>query len=233
MRSIASEDDWRTAVARLQDKVDEFNKSHPDEQIYFDSSFLVNEDGSFNQEKLAEMRSEAIVLRIGDANGHDTNSRTSQTGKSIEFSLEEKTVKDELPSDFESKFENGDYEAYFLEVQAADVKVNGTELNNANDPKGISRMFAVGEKNFQSLNCEVAEDGTIKQNFELCDGNAFPLSTQHCIEERLGEYKTAQPMSYTPVVKLGGNCSDEVYQSYLVFADRIERDYNVRMEVER
>lgn len=233
LRSIASEDDWRTAVARLQDKVDEFNKSHPDEQIYFDSSFLVNEDGSFNQEKLAEMRSEAIVLRIGDANGHDTNSRTSQTGKSIEFSLEEKTVKDELPSDFESKFENGDYEAYFLEVQAADVKVNGTELNNANDPKGISRMFAVGEGNFQSLNCEVAEDGTIKQNFELCDGNAFPLSTQHCIEERLGEYKTAQPMSYTPVVKLGGNCSDEVYQSYLVFADRIERDYNVRMEVER
>ncbi len=233
LRSIASEDDWRTAVGRLQDKVDEFNKSHPDEQIYFDSSFLVNEDGSFNQEKLAEMRSEAIVLRIGDANGHDTNSRTSQTGKSIEFSLEEKTVKDELPSDFESKFENGDYEAYFLEVQAADVKVDGTELNNANDPKGISRMFAVGEGNFQSLNCEVAEDGTIKQNFELCDGNAFPLSTQHCIEERLGEYKTAQPMSYTPVVKLGSNCSDEVYQSYLAFADRIERDYNVRMEVER
>ncbi len=233
LRSIASEDDWRTAVGRLQDKVDEFNKSHPDEQIYFDSSFLVNEDGSFNQEKLAEMRSEAIVLRIGDANGHDTNSRTSQTGKSIEFSLEEKTVKDELPSDFESKFENGDYEAYFLEVQAADVKVDGTELNNANDPKGISRMFAVGEGNFQSLNCEVDKDGTIKQNFELCDGNAFPLSTQHCIEERLGEYKTAQPMSYTPVVKLGGNCSDEVYQSYLAFADRIERDYNVRMEVER
>lgn len=233
LRSIASEDDWRTAVGRLQDKVDEFNKSHPDEQIYFDSSFLVNEDGSFNQEKLAEMRSEAIVLRIGDANGHDTNSRTSQTGKSIEFSLEEKTVKDELPSDFESKFENGDYEAYFLEVQVADVKVDGTELNNANDSKGISRMFAVGEGNFQSLNCEVAEDGTIKQNFELCDGNAFPLSTQHCIEERLGEYKTAQPMSYTPVVKLGGNCSDEVYQSYLAFADRIERDYNVRMEVER
>lgn len=233
LRSIACEDDWRTAVGRLQDKVDEFNKNHPDEQIYFDSSFLVTEDGSFNQEKLAAMRSEAIVLRIGDANGHDTNSRTSQTGKSIEFSLKEKTVKDELPSDFESKFENGGYEIYFLEVQAADVKVDGTELNNANDPKGISRMFAVGEGNFQSLNCEVAEDGTIKQNFELCDGNAFPLSTQYCIEERLGEYKTAQPMSYTPVVKLGGNCSEEAYQSYLAFADRIERDYNVRMEVER
>ena len=233
LRNIASEDDWRVAVGRLQDRVDEFNQSHPDEQIHFDSSFLLNKDDSFNQEKLSEMRSEAIVLRIGDANGHDTNSRTSQNGKAIEFTLEEKTVTDELPSDFESKFENGDYEAYFLEVQSADVKVDGVELNNANDPKGISRMFAVGEGNFRSLNCEVEDNGTIKQNFELCDGNAFPLSTQHCIEERLGEYKTAQPMNYTPVVKLGSNCSDEVYNSYLAFADRIERDYNVRMEVVR
>lgn len=94
-------------------------------------------------------------------------------------------------------------------------------------------MFAVGEGNFQSLNCEVEDNGTIKQNFELCDGNAFPLSTQHCIEERLGEYKTAQPMNYTPVVKLGSSCSDDIYKSYLAFADRIERDYNVRMEVVR
>ncbi|WP_298882639.1 hypothetical protein [uncultured Phascolarctobacterium sp.] len=230
LRNIASEDDWRTAVGRLQERVNEYNESHPDEQIHFDSSFLVNEDGSFNQEKLAEMRSEAIVLRIGDANGHDTNSRTSQTGKSIEFNLEQKAVSDELPSDFESKFEKGEYDEFFLEVQSADVKVGGTELNNTNDPKGISRMFAVGEGNFQSLNCEVDENGVIKQNFELCDGNAFPLSTQHCIEERLDEYKTAHPMKYTPVVKLGSNCSDEVYQSYLAFADKIERDYNVRME---
>jgi len=229
LRNIASEDEWRVAVGRLQDRVDEFNQSHPDEQIRFDSSFLFNNDSSFNQEKLAEMRSEAIVLRIGDANGHDTNSRTSQNGKAIEFSLEEKAVMDELPSDFE----NGDYEAYFLEVQAADVKVDGTELNNANDPKGISRMFAVGEGNFQSLSCEIDDNRTIKQNFELCDGNAFPLSTQHCIKERLDEYKTAQPMNYTPVVKLGKNCSYEVYKSYLAFADIIERDYNVRMEVER
>lgn len=233
LRNIASEDDWRIAVGRLQDRVDEFNLSHPDEQIHFDNSFLLNKDNSFNQEKLAEMRSEAIVLRIGDANGHDTNSRTSQNGKAIEFTLKEKAVTEELPSDFENKFENGDYEVYFLEVQSAGVKVDGVELNNANDPKGISRMFAVGEGNFQSLNCEVEDNGTIKQNFELCDGNAFPLSTQHCIEERLGEYKTAQPMNYTPVVKLGNNCSDEVYKSYLAFADRIERDYNVRMEVVR
>jgi len=29
---------------------------------------------------------------------------------------------------------------------------------------------------------------TIVQKFELCRGDAFPLSTQKCIEERLKEY---------------------------------------------
>lgn len=233
LRNIISEKEWRDALKLLQDRVDEFNQSHPDEQIHFDSSFLLNEDGSFNQEKLVEMRSESIVLRIGDANGHDTNSRTSQSGKAIEFTLEEKIATGELPSDFESKLENGDYEPFFLEIQSADVKVDGVELNNKNDPKGFSRMFAVGEGNFQLLNCEVDNNGVIRQSFDLCDGDAFPLSTQYCIEERLGEYKTAQPMKYTPVVKLGSNCSDKVYKSYLAFADRIERDYNVKMEVVR
>lgn len=233
LRNIISEKEWRDAVKLLQDRVDEFNQSHPDEQIHFDSSFLLNEDGSFNQEKLVEMRSESIVLRIGDANGHDTNSRTSQSGKAIEFTLEEKIATGELPSDFESKLENGDYEPFFLEIQSADVKVDGVELNNKNDPKGFSRMFAVGEGNFQLLNCEVDNNGVIRQSFDLCDGDAFPLSTQYCIEERLGEYKTAQPMKYTPVVKLGSNCSDKLYKSYLAFADRIERDYNVKMEVVR
>ncbi len=233
LRNIASENDWRVAVSRLNERVVEFNQSHPNEQIYFDSSFLMNKDGSFKQDKLSEIRSEAIVLRIGDANGHDTNSRMSQTGKSIEFTLEQKALSDEQLNDFENKFKKSEYKDFFREVQMADVKVGGIELNNDNDPKGFSRMFAVGEGNFKSLNCKVDESGAIKQNFELCDGNAFTLSTQYCIEERICEYVTAHPLKFTPVVKLGSNCDKEAYTSYCAFADRIYRDYNIRMEVKR
>lgn len=233
LRNIAREAEWETAIDCLQSRVDSFNKSHPDEPIRFDSFFLLNDDGSFNQEKLAEMRSEAISLRIGDANGHDTNSRTSQGGKSIEFTLEAKTVKDEVLKEVENKTKNGNYEAYFREVQAAYVKVGGIELNNANDPKGTARMYAVGEGNFKSLSCDIDESGNIKQCFELCDGDAFPLSTQKCIEERIGEYETAKPMRYTPVVKLGYNCNDAVYESYKAFARRVKDDYGIRMEVIR
>lgn len=233
LENIASEKDWNTAISRLQTRVDEFNEAHPEEPIHFDSSFLLNDDGSFNQEKLAEMRSETIVLRIGDANGHDTNSRTAQNGKPIEFTLAEKDVENEVLNEVEHKFKTGKYKEYFREVQAADVKVGGIELNNTNDPKGVSRMFAVGEGNFKSLSCEIDKNGSIKQSFELCDGNAFPLSTQNCIKERLGEYATAKPMKYTPVVKLGSNCSKEAYESYLAFARRVKDDYGIRTEVVR
>lgn len=233
LENLASEDEWRLAIGRMHDRVDEFNKAHPDEQIYFDSSFLLNKDDSFKQEELAQMRSEAIVLRIGDANGHDTNSRISQNGKVIEFNLEKKEAREDLPGDFKSKLTKTEYEDYFLEVQSADVKVGGVELNNANDKKGVSRMFAVGEGNFKSLSCDVDASGNIRQNFELCDGNAFPISTQKCIVERLGEYKTAKPMTYTAVVKLGDKCSDEVYKSYLEFAGRLEGYDNIKLEVIR
>ena len=228
LRNIASEEEMRVAITRLQNRVDSFNSSHPNEHIEFDSTFLLNGDGTFNREKLAEMRSEAIVLRIGDANGHDTNSRTSQNGKRIDFTLKEKTVKDTLPSNFD----RNNYDTYFVEIQGADVRVDGEQLNNRNDPKGISRMFAVGEGNFKSLRCSLNDTGSIQQTFELCDGNAFPLSTQYCIKERLGEYKTAQPLTYTPVVKLGKNCSEEVKASYEKFAIEVEQEFNVRMEIE-
>ena len=93
-------------------------------------------------------------------------------------------------------------------------------------------MYAVGEGNFKSLRCETDEQGNLKQIFELCDGDAFPLSTQNCIKERLNEYKTAKSIKYTPVVKLGSHCSKEVYDSYLRFADKdVEMDYGVKMEV--
>ena len=40
LRNIASEDDWRVAIGRLQDRVNEYNQNYPDEQIHFDSSFI-------------------------------------------------------------------------------------------------------------------------------------------------------------------------------------------------
>ena len=232
---IKDEGDWQKTIKCLEDRVKTYNETHPDDPIQFDKSFLVKEDGTFEQEKLAQMRSEVITLRIGDANGHDTNSRTSQTGKQIEFSLEKKPSGEELPDDIEKKIDAKEYDSFFMEVQNAEVFVDGVKLDNSkeSDPKGIARMFAVGEGNFKALRCEPDEKGNIKQTFELCDGNAFPLSAQKCIQERLEEYHTAKPMEFKPVVVLGSDCSDEVYASYMKFKNEVKKKYNVELEVVR
>ena len=222
---------WAEAVQKLEAGVDAFNRTHPDEQIHFDRSFLLNEDGSFRQEKLAEMRSEAAALRIGDANGHDTNSRTSQNGKALSFTLEAKTVESEVLREVERKVETEHCKPFFREVQAADVTVGGIELDNVNDPEGVSRMYAVGEGNFKSLSCKADQTGTIRQVFELCDADAFPLSTQNCIKERFGEYATAKPVRYTPVIRLGSDYTKETYDSYRDFARRTKDEYGINLEV--
>jgi hypothetical protein len=226
LRSIESEEQWRIAVDRLQTRVKEYNEVHPEEPITFDTSFLMNEDGSFKQDKLAQMRTEATILRIGDANGHDELSRTSQNGKEIEFSLEKKEATEPLPEAQIQKLkeEKKDGQAEILrEVQSADVKVDGEELNNHNDPEGVARMFAVGEGNFQSLRCEVGEDGKIREVITLCDGDAFPLSTQHCIKERIGEFQTANPMECEVCINLGPGCDEKTIESYTDFAERYSK----------
>lgn len=222
---------WAEAIQKLEAGVDAFNRTHPDEQIHFDRSFLLNEDGSFRQEKLAEMRSEAAALRIGDANGHDTNSRASQNGKALSFTLEAKAVEREVLREVERKVKTGCCKPFFREIQAADVTVGEIELNNISDPDGVSRMYAVGEGNFKSLSCEADQTGTIRQVFELCDANAFPLSTQNCIKERLGEYATARPIRYTPEIRLGSKYTKETYDSYHDFARRMKDEYGVKLEV--
>ena len=233
LRHIGSEDDWATAVEKLESRVNEFNSTHPDEQIRFDRSFLLSEDGAFRQEKLAQMRSEAVAIRIGDANGHDSESRISQGGKEIAFTLEEKAVS-ELPLELKKKNGTDTCQPFFEEVQRADVRLDGTELDNNNDPEGFARMFAVGEGNFRSLHCTMDESGTIEQEFVPCDGNAFPLSTQHCIEERINEYRTASPMQYKITIHVG-DCDPSAFRSYLAFAERMEDDEavseTVRVEV--
>lgn len=52
-------------------------------------------------------------------------------------------------------------------------------------------MFAVGEGNFKDLALEMI-DGQPTQKFELENGDAYPMSTQYCILERLKEYNTAK-----------------------------------------
>ena len=216
--SVGGKEGWQAAIGNLEKGIAKYNAEHPEkEPVRFDKSFLVREDGSFDEEKLKEMRSMAAALRIGDANGHDGRSRISQNGRTIDFSLKPiEGVDTNVPF-------GSDKEHYYGEVQAADVRIAGEPLDNENDEKGISRMYAVGEGNFERLYCETDKDGVLTEHIELVDGNAFPLSTQAAIGERVGEFESATPLNYRFVIHVG-DCDEKTRHGYEEFAARVMQD---------
>lgn len=209
---------WRTAVKGLQDRVGEYNEQHPEEQISFDSSFLLDEKGDFNQEKLSEMRTECLCLRVGDGNGHDELSHISQNGKEISFDLEN------------YEFDKSDT-GWRDEITRADVRIDGQMLDNANDPKGFGRMYSLGEGNLKKMFMESGPDGQIVQVFEIGHINSYPYCTQECIEERLKEFKTAPSMieNYKPEIRFTGKCSKETRKNYVRFRRAMYRRYGIKI----
>ena len=99
VKNLADPAEWECAVDRLKKAVADFNEVHPEERIFFDDSFLRDENGALSKSELSKLRSECLCLRIGDANGHDYESRTSQNGKAIDFSLRDWKQKEATMSD--------------------------------------------------------------------------------------------------------------------------------------
>ena len=209
---------WGDAIKRLQVRVSEYNEQHPEEQISFDSSFLLDEKGDFNQEKLSEMRTECLCLRVGDGNGHDELSRISQNGKVISFDLEN------------YEFAESDT-GWRDEITRADVRIDGQMLDNANDPSGFGRMYNLGEGNLKKMSMESGPDGQIVQVFEISHINSYPYCTQECIEERLKEFITAPSMveNYKPEIRFTGKCSKETRKNYVRFRRAMYRRYGIEI----
>ena len=219
VRDLEDPSQWKEAIKRLQDRVNEYNEQHPEEQISFDSSFLLDEKGEFNQEKLSEMRTECLCLRVGDGNGHDELSRVSQNGKEISFD----------PENYE--FAESD-KGWRDEITRGEVWIDGQMLDNANDPSGFGRMYNLGEGNLKKMSMESGPDGQIVQVFEISHINSYPYCTQECIDERLKEFVTAPSMveNYKPEIRFTEKCSKETRKNYVRFRRAMYRRYGIKIE---
>ena len=258
--NLSSAEQWKTAISRLKQGVDDFNKANPSERIKFDTSFIMNEDGSLKPEILAQLRSESLALRIGDANGHDSKSDVSQSGKDIKFDLKNCEVQNcEYSAETIKKIEEADRSGLLSEVEHSDVYVGDKLLTNKDDESGISRAFSLGEGNFKDLSFAVVE-GKPSEIVQLENCDAYPLSTQFCIEERIREINTAKidddyvlerlpGMSDEDYNKLRTDCanqtakidsqiiidlpnaSDTTLKSYKNFAAKMAQKYNIEVKV--
>ena len=263
---------WAASLEKIQAAVDEYNKSNPESPISFNKNCFMNEDGSVNEEKLAQLRSYCACLRVGDAFGHDCRSVETQGGKTIEIDKESMRVdveetREKVKDEIEKQEQEGEKKSkeerekdkakrkeFYHEVQSMDIEVDGQKLDNENDPKGISRMFAAGEGNFKELKTDHIEGNdkvVVLHEITLVDGNDAVYCTQECITERVKEMaticskttdeqdkinkksgkSTLNLVGMKMVVHVGEKCDKTVVEEYQNYAREVKAMYNIEVEI--
>ncbi|MBR0289175.1 MAG: hypothetical protein IJQ82_09370, partial [Selenomonadaceae bacterium] len=184
----------------------------------------------FNRETLARSAGVIAALRIGDANREAAQFPYTQTGETIEV-------------DFDSYVTPAkDWRAEIAKAKIFIVDENGTRtslLTRGVDTNGFGRMYMSGEGNL-SMSCEFnPKTGNIREVFKIFHGKSFPLSTQECIEERLGELDTMKKFPVEAHIKILGDYSkvdkkkiSRTYERYCRDARR-KHQFPVTFEFER
>ncbi len=204
VRDLTSHEQWTDCFNRIDAAVELYNKKFPAAQIYFDkSTWTTGETYSngvykFNRETLAQSAATIAALRLGDANREAAQFPYTQGGETIEV-------------DFDSYVTPAkDWHAEIAKAKIFIVDSKGTRtslLTQGVDTAGFGRMYMSGEGNL-SMSCEFnPETQNLREVFEIHHGKSFPLSTQNCIEERLGELDTMKKFPVEAHIKILGDYS--------------------------
>ncbi len=181
----------------------------------------------FNDSRLKIIATEALALRVGDANTTNENLNINQAGQLIEY-----IVSSEMPDvDYETKYKEmlkknpglsfKDFYRKMVieEAQGIIIKLGGEVLT---DPNSYSLAYILGEDN---LVFEISPDTGEYDVCEVCrvkDGNFQPAATIFNILERLGEIVSGASRNNFGVLKivLPENTSDVIFEKYLKAAMR-------------
>ena len=206
VRDLTSWEQWTDCFNRIDAAVELYNQKFPNAQIYFDKSTWTDgetyqnnrgvEVYKFNRETLARSAAVIAALRLGDANREAAQFPYTQTGDIIEV-------------DFDSYVTPAkDWRAEIAKAKIFMVDENGTRtslLTQGVDTNGFGRMYMSGEGNL-SMSCEFnPKTQNVREVFRIFHGKSFPLSTQECIEERLGELDTMKKFPIEAHIKILGD----------------------------
>ena len=214
VRDLTSHEQWTDCFNRIDAAVEMYNAKYPDNKIYFDKSAWTNgetyqkyseknpkqivEVYRFNREILAQSAALIAALRIGDANREAAEFPYTQGGEKIEV-------------DFDSYISNAkDWKGEIKKAKVFIIDEDGTRtslLTAGVDDSGYGRMYITGEGNL-SMDCVYnSKTQSAQEVFKIHYGKSFPLSTQNCIEERLGELDTMKNLQVEAHIQILGNYS--------------------------
>lgn len=239
VRDLTSRADWNECFSRIEAAVDEYNAKYPESVIYFDTSnWTDNADEidpnavyNFNRESMARTASIAAALRLGDANREAALYPYTQGGERIEVDFDSYVV---------------DAETWQDEVSTADVRLinsSGEVLSLKETPldkAGYDRLYSAGEGNL-SMDCVYnPKKRAVQEQFKVHHSMSFPLATQECIEERLGELDTIKHLPVEALIIIDGSDlsrSDQkkikkLYRRYCKSAKK-KHGFAVRLQLEK
>ena len=208
VRDLTSWEQWTDCFNRIDEAVALYNEKFPAAQIFFDKSTWTTGDTyknkkgvevyKFNRETLARSAATVAALRLGDANREAAQYPYTQTGAKIEVDFDSyvpaaKTWRDEIAK---------------AKIFMVDEDGNRTSLlEQGVDTAGFGRMYMSGEGNL-SMICEFnPQTQNLREVFRVLHGASFPLSTQECIEERLGELDTMKKFPVEAHIQIVGDYS--------------------------
>lgn len=214
VRDLTSWEQWTDCFNRIDAAVALYNQKFPAAQIYFDKSTWTTgekyqrpseknpkqlvEVYEFNREALARSAALIAALRIGDANREAAQYPYTQTGMKIEVDFDSyvpaaKTWRDEIAK---------------AKIFMVDEDGKRTSLlEQGVDTAGFGRMYMSGEGNL-SMSCTFNDKTkNVREVLKVLNGKSFPLSTQECIEERLGELDTMKKFPVEAHIQIVGDYS--------------------------
>ena len=229
VRDLTSWEQWTDCFNRIDEAVKLYNQKFPAAQIYFDKSTWTDgttyQRGSkiiynFNRETLARSAAVIAALRIGDANREAAQFPYTQTGDIIEVNFDSYVT----PAK--------DWHAEIAKAKIFMVDANGNRtslLTQGVDTNGFGRMYMAGEGNL-SMSCEFnPETQNVREVFKIFHGTSFPLSTQNCIEERLGELDTMKKFPVEAHIKIVGDYSKvdkkKIFRTYSRYCRDAQRKH--------
>lgn len=234
IRDLTSHEQWTECFNRIDDAVKLYNQKYPAAQIYFDKSTWTNGETyrkpseknpkqfvdiyKFNRETFARSAATIAAIRIGDANREAAQFPYTQGGELILIDF------DSYVSPAKNWMEEIAKAKIFLRNVDTGVR---TSLLSGIDKSGYGRMYMAGEGNL-FMSCEYnPKSNSVCEVLAVFNGKSFPLSTQNCIEEQLGELDTMKKFPVEAHIKIVGEYSksdkkkiSRMYSSYCKDATR-------------
>ncbi len=203
VKDLNSKEDWGKCFDKIDTVVEEYNKDKSDEdKISFDRSKFENDE-----QRLGQLATSTFALRLGDVSRDSGEYAVSQGGGNIY--VDKSTV---------------DSKANTTSEEIKDAVVQNSETGTVESE--YSKIVHVGEQNICDNRTVTGENGELRHEITVADGEYAPNCTFKAIMDHVEECETATGAKVEVDIKFDGEIPAETRPKY----DEMRDKYNLKSD---